>query len=79
MAFLARPDCTILDDSIPLYFVGRNRAGLWVVCEHEGRARGIFPDEASAMRFARTQTGVCGCAVMLIPEGLDADLAPQAG
>jgi hypothetical protein len=37
-----------------------------------------FPDEASAMRFARTQTGPCGCAVMLVPEGLDVDLVPRA-
>ncbi len=71
-----RPDASVLDESIPLYLVGPTRTGFWVVCESEGRARGAFPDEASAMRFARTQTGSCGCAVMLVPEGLDVDFIP---
>ena len=71
-----RPDRSILNESIPLYLVGRTRAGFWVVCESEGRARGAFPDEASAMRFARNQTGPWGCAVMLVSEGLDVDLIP---
>jgi len=73
-----RPHRSIPDDSIPLYLVGPNKAGFWIVWEVNGRVRGSFPDEVSAMRFARTQTGERGCAVMLVPEGIDVDLVPRA-
>jgi hypothetical protein len=35
-------DSTIISNSIPAFFVGRNEAGLWVAREAKGRIGGIF-------------------------------------
>jgi len=37
-----RPDRTVLSDSIPLFFIGRDRNGFWVARESEGRSRRHF-------------------------------------
>jgi hypothetical protein len=33
--FPPRPDCGVLSDSIPLFFIGSNRVGLWIAREAE--------------------------------------------
>jgi hypothetical protein len=40
--FPRRPDSGVLSESIPLFFIARNRAGLWVAREAKGRTGGIF-------------------------------------
>ena len=40
--FPRRPDSGVLSESIPLFFIARNRAGLWVAREAEGHTGGIF-------------------------------------
>jgi hypothetical protein len=47
-----RPDSGVLSESIPLFFIARNRAGLWVAREAEGHTGGIFLFKRSAVRFA---------------------------
>jgi hypothetical protein len=46
----------ILSAAIPAFFIGRNKAGLWVVRETRGRLGGKFLFKWSALAFARAQT-----------------------
>jgi hypothetical protein len=72
-----RPDCTILSDSIPLFFIGRNQSGFWVARESEGRSGGLFLFKDSAARFARKQSSPRGCATMLVEHTIELDLPNQ--
>ena len=40
--FPRRPDAGVVSKSITLFFIGRNRNGLWVAREAEGRTGGVF-------------------------------------
>ena len=51
-----RPDASALSESIPLFYIGRNKNGLWVVREAEGRSGGLFFLKQSAVHFARRQS-----------------------
>jgi hypothetical protein len=72
-----RPDSSVISDSIPLFFVGQNRDGLWVAREANGRMGGLFLLRRSALRFARKNSHPAGCATMLLTEPLELDLAHQ--
>jgi hypothetical protein len=72
--FPRRADSGVLSESIPLFFIARNRAGLWVAREAEGRAGGIFLFRRSALRFAKRSSGPRGCATMFLAEHLELDL-----
>jgi hypothetical protein len=62
----SRPDDTVLSDSIPLFFIGRNHDGFWVVRESAGRCGGLFLFRWSAARFARRNGLAGGGATMLV-------------
>jgi hypothetical protein len=72
--FPRRPDHQILSESIPLFFVGRNRHGFWVVREAEGRTGGIFLFKRSALRFAKKHSAPVGCATMFLTERFELDV-----
>lgn len=72
--FPRRPDPSILSESIPLYFIGRNKAGLWVAREAEGRAGGIFLLKRSVLRFVAKRGAPAGCATMLLSERFELDV-----
>jgi hypothetical protein len=73
-----RPDETVLSDSIPLFFIGRNQNGFWVVREAAGRGGGLFLFRRSAARFARSN-GLAGSgATMLVEHSIELDL-PNRG
>lgn len=72
--FPPRPDPSTLSESIPLFFVGRNRNGLWIAREAEGRTGGIFLFKRSALRFAQKNSGPSGCATMLLAGRLELDV-----
>ena len=61
-----RPGVTVLSDSIPLLYIGRNHEGFWVVREAEGRIGGLFLLRCSALRFARQKSLPAGCATMFV-------------
>ena len=71
-----RPGVTVLSDSIPLFYIGRNHEGFWVVREAEGRIGGLFLLRCSALRFARQKSLPAGCATMFV-EHLELDLPNQ--
>jgi hypothetical protein len=72
-----RPDQTVLSDSIPLFFVGRNQSGFWVARESEGRCGGLFLFKGSAARFAREQSSPRGGATMIVEHTIELDLSNQ--
>jgi hypothetical protein len=64
----------IVSDAIPAFFIGRNKDGFWVARDAKGRIGGIFLLEASAVSFARTQSGPGGCATIYPNERIELDL-----
>jgi len=75
--FPRRPDTTVLNETIPLFYVGQNRHGLWVVREAEGRSGGVFLCRRSALRFARQRSEPSGCAIMFLDEPFELDIENQ--
>jgi hypothetical protein len=71
--FSRRPDAGVLSKSIPLFFIGRNRNGLWIAREAEGRAGGLFLSKQSALRFAQRRSAPIGCATMFLAEPIELD------
>jgi hypothetical protein len=71
--FPRRPDAGVLSKSIPLFFIGRNRNGLWVAREAEGRTGGIFLLKQSALLFTQKHSAPVGCATMFLTESIELD------
>jgi hypothetical protein len=71
--FPRRPDAGVLSKSIPLFFIGRNRNGLWVAREAEGRIGGVFLLKQSALRCAQKHSEPVGCATMFLTESIELD------
>jgi hypothetical protein len=72
--FPRRPDAGVVSEAIPLFFLARNRVGLWVVREAEGRKGGIFLFRRSAVRFAERSSAPRGCATMFLAEHFELDV-----
>jgi hypothetical protein len=77
--FPTRPDDTVLNNSIPLFFMGRNHNGFWVVRDAAGRCGGLFIFRWSAARFARKNGLASGGATMLVKHPFELDLPNQGG
>ena len=71
--FPRRPDADVLSRSIPLFFIGRNRNGLWIAREAEGRTGGVFLLKQSALYFAQRKSAPVGCATMYLAEPIELD------
>jgi hypothetical protein len=74
-----RPDSSAFSEAIPLFYIGRNKSGLWVVREAAGGSGGLFFLKQSAARFARAQCEPAGCAMMFLAEPFDLDVENQGG
>jgi hypothetical protein len=74
-----RPDASAFSEAIPLFYIGRNKSGLWVVREAAGGSGGLFLLKQSAARFARRQSEPAGCAMMFLAEPFDLDVENQGG
>jgi hypothetical protein len=72
--FPRRPDCTVLSETIPFFFIGRNQRGLWIAREAEGRTGGIFLFKRSALRFAARASAPIGYATMRLAERFELDV-----
>ena len=72
--FPHRPDAGVVSELIPLFFIARNRAGLWVAREAEGHTGGIFLFKRSAVRFAEKSSAPRGCATMFRAEHFELDV-----
>jgi hypothetical protein len=72
-----RPDASVINETIPLFYIGRNKAGRWVAREAHGRSGGLFLFRRSALRFAREESEPVGCAMMFLSDPLELDVASQ--
>jgi len=72
---LRRPDSGVLNEEIPIYFVGRDRDGFWVARDAGGSIGGLFLLRASALGFARRESLPVGCAIVLPSERFELDVA----
>lgn len=63
-----RPGPDVLNRTIPAVFIGRNRNGVWVARDADGKFGGLFWRQGAAVRFARVNAGPAGCAAVF-PQG----------
>jgi hypothetical protein len=67
-------DPGIVNETIPAFFIGRNKEGFWVARDVNGRIGGIFLLEHSAVSFAKRNSQPAGCATIYPSEGFELDL-----
>ena len=67
-----RPDPSILNEAIPVYFIGQNSDGQWVARAADSATGGIFLMKRSAIRFANRSAP--GCAIMFLSDPLELDV-----
>jgi hypothetical protein len=75
--FPQRPNSGVLSESIPLFFISRNKLGFWIAREAQGRTGGVFLFKRSARRFADRSSAPTGCATMSLNERMELDLENQ--
>jgi hypothetical protein len=69
-----RPDPDIVNASIPVFFIGRNRNGLWVARDAEAKRGGIFWRRQSALDFAHCNARPTGCATVFLQARFELDI-----
>jgi hypothetical protein len=69
-----RPGPEVVHESIPVFFIGRNRDGLWVARDAEGKLGGIFWRKKSALRFAHRSAWPTGCAAVFPQARFELDI-----
>jgi|GEM_PF-4844350 len=64
----------IISAAIPAFFIGRNKAGLWVARGSGGQIGGIFLLKNSALAFARAKSPSTQCAFIFPAERFELNL-----
>lgn len=67
-------DPDVISSAIPAFFIGRNKAGLWVAREARGRVGGLFLFKNSAIDFANRQSAPARCALVFPTETFELDV-----
>ena len=67
----------ILNESIPTFFIGRDRDGFWLARDAGGRVGGLFLLQSSALAFARRHAWPSGCATVFSSEVVELDVENQ--
>jgi hypothetical protein len=67
-------DPDVISASIPAFFIGRNKAGLWVARDANGRVGGLFLFKSSAIDFANRQSAPARCALVFPTETFELDI-----
>jgi hypothetical protein len=70
-------DPGIVNETIPAFFIGRNKDGFWLARDVKGKFGGIFLFESSALSFARRHSRPLGCATIFPSERFELDLENQ--
>lgn len=68
-----RPHWSVLNENIPVYLIGKNRLGHWVVRKSDGSSGGEFLVQAEAVRFANRESAPGGCALVYVTDFLELD------
>jgi hypothetical protein len=61
----------------PLFYIGRNSHGHWVVQDQRHLCGGLFVDRAKALKFALFENGHKPNAVVMVPGVLELDMAAK--
>ena len=69
-----RPGPEVLSRAIAVVFIGRNRNGVWVARDAEGKFGGLFWRKGAALRFAKANAGPAGCATVFPQARFELDL-----
>jgi hypothetical protein len=64
----------VVNESIPAFFIGRNKEGFWVARDANGQIGGIFLLENSAVSFAKRNSEPMGCAIIFPSDRFELDL-----
>jgi len=67
-------DPDIVSESIPAFFIGRNKVGFWVARESRGRIGGLFLFKSSAVDFAKATSEPSHCALIFPSETFELDI-----
>lgn len=67
-------DPDVVSAAIPAFFIGRNRAGLWVARDVHGSVGGLFLFRCAAIAFARRQSRPRRCALVFPTEAFELDI-----
>ena len=59
---------------IPLFLIGRDSRGNWVVQDRQGACGGLFVNRAEALRFAMFENGNRPQAVVMVPGVFELDI-----
>jgi hypothetical protein len=65
----------------PLFLIGKNSHGNWVVQDQSGLHGGLFVDRAEALKFAMFENGNRSESVIMVPGVLELDMSlkPRVG
>ena len=63
--------------STPLFYIGRNSRGHWVVQDQNHLCGGLFVDRATALKFALFENGHRPQAVVMVPGVLELDTSAK--
>ncbi|MEO6840830.1 MAG: hypothetical protein ABI192_08695 [Bradyrhizobium sp.] len=69
-----RPGPDVLSRAIAVVFIGRNRDGVWVARDADGKFGGLFWRKSAALRFARVNAAPAGCAAVFPQARFELDL-----
>jgi len=59
----------------PLFTIGQDRRGNWVVEDQQGLCGGLFVNRDAAFRFVRAENGYRPRAVIIVSEPLELDMS----
>jgi hypothetical protein len=63
----------------PLFYIGKNSHGQWVVQDHRHLCGGLFVDRAKALKFALFENGHKPNAVVMVPGVFELDMGAKPG
>ena len=63
----------------PLFMVGQDTRGNWVVQDQKGMRGGLFVNREAALRYVRSENGFKPQAVVMVSGGIELDMNRNAG
>jgi hypothetical protein len=63
----------------PVFMIGQDRCGNWVVQDQKGIAGGLFVTRDAALRYVRSENGYQPRAVVMVSGNLELDMSHVAG
>jgi hypothetical protein len=58
----------------PVFVMGQDRRGNWVVQDQKGMRGGLFVNREAALRYVRSENGFKSQAVVLVSSGIELDM-----